>query len=208
MKPLLTSWCISFHMKTQYGTLPVTLAMVAALSLAGCNRSANPETSTASTTTPSANASELRAVAQLQPTQGNTVRGTVTFSDEGGKVRVKAEINGLTPGEHGFHVHENGDCSASDASSAGGHFNPTNQPHAARDAEARHIGDLGNLTADSNGRAELDYVDSKLTLAGPNSIVGRAVIVHAGRDDLTSQPAGDAGGRVACGVIEMERKGL
>jgi Cu-Zn family superoxide dismutase len=145
-------------------------------------------------------------VAQLEPTQGNNVRGTVTFLDEGGKVRVTADITGLSPGEHGFHIHENGDCSAPDASSAGGHFNPANQPHAARDAEARHIGDLGNLSADSNGRAKMDFVDPKLTLSGPHSIVGRAVVVHAGRDDLKSQPSGDSGARVACGTVELERK--
>ncbi len=151
---------------------------------------------------------ELHALARLEPTQGNNVRGTVRFSSEGGSVRVVAEVSGLTPGEHGIHVHENGDCSAPDASSAGGHFNPTNQPHGARDAEARHIGDLGNLVADGDGRAQLSYLDPKLTLSGPNSIVGRAVIIHAGRDDLKSQPSGDAGARVACGKIEQERANM
>jgi superoxide dismutase, Cu-Zn family len=193
-------------MNSKFKTLSV-LVVALAMGFAGCNRETNTQArTTAATPTHPPSASELRAVAQLQPTQGNNVRGTVRFLDEGGKVRVIAEIAGLTPGEHGFHVHENGDCSAPDASSAGGHFNPTNQPHAARDAEARHIGDLGNLTADANGRAQLDYVDPKLTLNGPNSIVGRAVIVHAGRDDLRSQPSGDSGARVACGTIELERK--
>lgn len=149
---------------------------------------------------------ELHAVARLEPTQGNNARGTVRFSSEGNAVRVTAEVSGLTPGDHGIHVHENGDCSAPDAGSAGGHFNPTSQPHGARDAEARHIGDLGNISADSNGRAQLNYIDPKLSLNGPNSIIGRAVIVHAGADDLKSQPSGDAGGRVACGSIELERK--
>ena len=194
-------------MKTKLRILAPTFAAVAALCLAACNRDANPGARVTPATPPHpASASELRAVARLEPTQGNNVRGTVKFLDDGGKVRVTAEITGLTPGEHGFHVHETGDCSAPDASSAGGHFNPTKQPHAARDAEARHIGDLGNLTADANGRAHLDYVDPKLTLSGPNAIIGRAVIVHAGRDDLKSQPSGDAGGRVACGTIELERK--
>ena len=194
-------------MKTNHRIHCTTLAAVAALVLLGCKRDANTEARVAAATPPHpAGAYELRAVSQLEPTQGNNVRGTVKFLDEGGKVRVTAEITGLTPGEHGFHVHESGDCSAPDASSAGGHFNPTKQPHAARDAEARHIGDLGNLTADGNGRAQLDYVDPQLALSGPNSIIGRAVIVHAGRDDLKSQPSGDAGGRVACGTIELERK--
>lgn len=194
-------------MKSKTKTFSVVLIAVAGMSFAGCKRDLTPEARSTPATPPHpASASELRAIAELQPTQGNKVRGTVRFLDEGGKVRVIAEITGLTPGEHGFHVHENGDCSAPDASSAGGHFNPTNQPHAARDAEARHIGDLGNLTADNSGRAQLDYVDSKLTLNGPNSILGKAVIVHAGRDDLRSQPSGDSGARVACGTIELERK--
>ena len=175
--------------------------------VSGCNRDANPQARVSPETSPQpAGSNELRAIARLEPTQGNNVRGTVRFGSEGNAVRVTAEVTGLTPGEHGFHVHENGDCSAPDASSAGGHFNPTKQPHAARDAEARHVGDLGNLVADNNGRAQLSYLDSKLTLSGPNSIVGRAVIVHAGRDDLKSQPSGDAGGRVACGAIELEQK--
>jgi Cu-Zn family superoxide dismutase len=129
----------------------------------------------------------------------------VRFVSEGSGVRVTADVTGLAPGEHGFHVHEEGDCSAPDASSAGGHFNPTNEPHAGREAEQRHVGDLGNLVAGSDGHASLDYLDSKLSLTGPNSIVGRAVIVHVGRDDLETQPSGNAGPRVACGVVEEER---
>jgi Cu-Zn family superoxide dismutase len=172
-----------------------------------CSRDAGTDdaTNTSGTTTATDGSTQLRAVAQLEPTQGNKARGTVRFSSEGNAVRVTADITGLTPGEHGFHVHEKGDCSAPDASSAGGHFNPDNQPHGARDAEARHVGDLGNLTADDKGRAQLNYLDQKLSLSGPNTIIGRAVIVHAGRDDLKSQPAGDAGGRVACGAIEQEQ---
>jgi len=179
----------------------------AAISLSGCSRDITSEARvTPAVPTHPPGSTELHAVAQLNPTQGNQARGTVRFSSEGGAVRVVADITGLTPGEHGFHVHENGDCSASDASSAGGHFNPTKQPHAARDATARHIGDLGNLTADTTGRAQLSYLDPMLTLAGEKSIVGRAVVIHAGRDDLKSQPSGDSGARVACGVIELERK--
>ena len=186
--------------KTKTPALP--LIALAALALVACNR--NPDTSTPAALD-RASVSARQATARLEPTQGHAVRGTVRFTEEGGKVRVNAELTGLTPGDHGFHVHESGDCSAPDASSAGGHFNPTHQSHAARDAEARHIGDLGNLTADSNGRAQLNYLDPHLTLAGAHSIVGRAVIVHAGRDDLKSQPSGDSGARVACGTIELDR---
>jgi len=183
-----------------FGALVLTLA-------AGCRREPNPQVADMPAATSSPRDTEAAsAMATLEPTQGNQVRGTVRFTSEGGGVRVVANLTGLTPGDHGFHVHENGDCSAPDASSAGGHFNPTNQPHAGRDAEERHIGDLGNLVADADGRAQLDYVDRKLTLTGANSIVGKAVIVHAGRDDLKSQPSGDAGGRVACGKIELSRR--
>lgn len=144
------------------------------------------------------------AVATLAPTQGNKVTGTVAFVREPNGIRVTARIQSLAEGDHGFHVHEKGDCSAPDGSSAGGHFNPTNLPHAGRDAQKRHVGDLGNLTADANGVASVNFVDSHLELSGPNSIIGKAVIVHAGPDDFTSQPSGNAGGRVACGVIESK----
>src|SRR5262245_41834291 len=98
------------------------------------------------------------AVATLEPTQGSQVRGTVSFSPAQGGVRVVADITGLTPGEHGFHVHDKGDCSAPDATSAGGHFNPAGTPHGAPDAEKHHAGDLGNITAGSDGKAHLDQV--------------------------------------------------
>lgn len=180
-----------------------------AIGLSGCSRDVTQDARvTPAVPTHPPGSTELHAVAQLTPTEGNSVRGTVRFSTEGEAVRVVAEITGLTPGDHGFHVHETGDCSAPDASSAGGHFNPTQQSHGARDASSRHVGDLGNLTADATGRAQLSYLDPMLRLSGGNSIVGRAVIVHAGRDDLTSQPSGDSGARVACGMIEMERKNL
>ena len=144
------------------------------------------------------------ATATLTPTQGHDVKGTVTFTKVDNGVRVVADITGLTPGEHGFHVHEKGDCSAPDGSSAGGHFNPTGMPHGGPDSEKHHIGDLGNLTADASGKATLDRVFTFLELSGTNSIVGCGLVVHQGADDLTSQPSGDAGARVACGVIELK----
>jgi len=145
------------------------------------------------------------ATAVLSPTEGNQVSGTVTFTltDEG--VRVVAHVSGLKPGEHGFHIHESGDCSAPDGSSAGGHFNPMGTPHAGPDAEVRHAGDLGNLVVDADGNATLERMDLHLTFDGPSSIIGRAVIVHENRDDFTTQPTGAAGARVACGVIELDK---
>lgn len=138
--------------------------------------------------------------AAIAPTQGNTAKGEVRFYKVDGGVRVLAKIEGLTPGKHGFHVHEKGDCSAPDASSAGGHFNPNNAPHGAptADRSARHAGDLGNLEAGPDGKAQYDRVDAVLDYG---QLTGLSVLVHAGEDDLTSQPAGNSGARVGCGVI-------
>lgn len=142
------------------------------------------------------------AVAKLAPTKDSNTRGEVTFTQEADGVRVVASFTGLAMGEHGFHVHEKGDCSAPDAASAGGHFNPATKPHAAREAPERHVGDLGNLKADPYGLARVDFVDKQLSLSGASSILQRAVIVHANADDFKTQPTGNAGGRLACGVVE------
>lgn len=147
---------------------------------------------------------EERAVVELTPTEGNTAVGTVTFTSENGSVRAEAMISGLAPGPHGIHIHEIGDCSAPDASSAGEHFNPEGDPHGGPDDEERHVGDLGNIEADQDSTAQLDLDDERLAMSGPNSIIGKALVVHAGEDDQTTQPSGDSGSRVACGVIEME----
>ena len=146
-------------------------------------------TARAQTTQPS-------AIAVLSPTEGNDLQGTVTFIQTPEGVRVQANLTGLTAGtEHGFHVHQYGDCSASDGTSAGGHFNPHGADHAGPDAASRHVGDLGN------SEATYDRVDTQLAFEGESSIIGRAVIVHGGTDDLSSQPSGAAGPRIACGVI-------
>jgi superoxide dismutase, Cu-Zn family len=144
----------------------------------------------------------LKAIAVLHPTAGNKVSGTVAFTEVADGVQVHAELAGLTPGNHGFHVHEFGDCSAADLSSAGAHFNPTNKPHAAPDATERHVGDMGNVEADASGKAKLEYLDHQISLTNDQqSVIGRSVVVHAKADDLKSQPAGDSGARIACGVI-------
>ena len=146
-------------------------------------------TARAQTTQPS-------AIAVLSPTEGNDLQGTVTFIQTPEGVRVQANLPGPTAGtEHGFHVHQYGDCSASDGTSAGGHFNPHGADHAGPDAASRHVGDLGN------SEATYDRVDTQLAFEGESSIIGRAVIVHGGTDDLSSQPSGAAGPRIACGVI-------
>ncbi len=144
---------------------------------------------------------EKEAVAVLRPTEGNSVEGTVRFAETENGVKVVADVKGLEPGKHGFHIHEYGDCTAPDATSAGGHFNPFGKPHGGPDAELRHVGDLGNITAGEDGNASYERVDSHLKLRGQGGIVGLSVIVHEKEDDFTTQPTGGAGDRLACGVI-------
>jgi Cu-Zn family superoxide dismutase len=165
------------------------LLVAVAAALAGCQ------------TAPPADAP--RASASLQPTRGNQTSGTVTFTQVGGKVRVHAAVTGLKPGqEHGFHVHEAGDCSSGDGMSAKGHFNPHGKPHGHYGTTERHAGDMPNLRADANGRAEATFEVDVLTVAdGPASVVGRGLIVHVQPDDYKSQPTGNAGARMACAVI-------
>lgn len=143
----------------------------------------------------------MEAVCILDPTEGNTASGKVTFTRVKNGIRVEGKVTGLTPGKHGFHVHEYGDLSKADGTSLGGHFNPTHQPHSGPDMSSRHIGDLGNIVANAEGVAEFDFVDPLMRFMGPESILGRGLVVHAGEDDLESQPTGAAGARVAVGVI-------
>jgi len=148
----------------------------------------------------------LKAIAVLHPTAGNKVSGTVRFTEVADGVQIQAEITSLSPGNHGFHVHEFGDCSAADLTSAGAHFNPTNKPHAGPDTVDRHVGDMGNVEADASGAAKLEYVDHEISLTNDQrSVIGRSVVVHAKADDLKSQPAGDSGARIACGVIGITK---
>jgi Cu-Zn family superoxide dismutase len=142
------------------------------------------------------------AVADLAPTTGNNAKGTVTFKSQGDRVVVAAKVGGLAPGAHGFHIHEKGDCSSGDGMSAGGHFNPLGKPHGSPTAAERHAGDMPMLDADASGNATLEVTLDTITIGGGAAdIVGRAVIVHTNPDDFKTQPTGNAGGRVACGVI-------
>jgi superoxide dismutase, Cu-Zn family len=146
-----------------------------------------------------------KATCVLSPTQGNNVSGSVTFTKVKEGVKVVADIQGLSKGKHGFHIHDKGDCSAPDASSAGGHFNPESMNHGAPPDMMRHVGDLGNITADASGKAHYEYVDLMLALDGKNSIIGKSIIVHEMEDDLVTQPTGNSGKRVACGVIQENK---
>ena len=142
------------------------------------------------------------ATATLAPTTGQTAKGTVTFTDlKGGGTEVVVDLTNVPPGVHGFHIHEGGSC-ADDAKAAGGHFNPNNMPHAAPDAASHHAGDFGNVTAGDNGEVHTTFVTHSVTVAaGTMSVIGHAVVLHANADDLATQPSGNAGGRIACGVV-------
>jgi Cu-Zn family superoxide dismutase len=143
-----------------------------------------------------------RATAKLESTKGNRAAGTVTFVERMGKVAVIAEVTGLAPNqEHGFHVHEKGDCSSGDGMSTGGHFNPDGKPHGPQDAP-HHAGDMPSLKADANGNAKAAFTLDDVTVApGAKSLVGRGLIVHKDPDDYRTQPTGNAGARLACAVI-------
>jgi superoxide dismutase, Cu-Zn family len=144
-----------------------------------------------------------KAVAILLPTKGNHVQGRVTFTEAGSTIHIHAEVSGLTPGEHGFHIHEFGVWSE-DGLASGGHFNPTHAMHGSSDNPKRHVGDMGNLTANANGNATLDLDDSMLSFHGAHSIIGRGLVVHE-KPDNYGQPTGNAGGRVAVGVIGIAK---
>ncbi|MCL2178949.1 MAG: superoxide dismutase family protein [Proteobacteria bacterium] len=147
-----------------------------------------------------ASAAAMQASAILMPVGDSVVQGSALFSQEADGIRLIADVSGLSPGSHGFHIHENGECSPPDAKSAGGHFNPHQKEHG-RMGEG-HAGDLPSLEADADGNAKLDVVLTSIELTGENGIVGRSLIVHADADDYVSQPTGNAGARVACAVIQ------
>jgi len=148
-----------------------------------------------------------RATAKLEPTRGNTTSGTVTFVQTGDGVQVSGEVRGLKPdSEHGFHIHEKGDCSSGDGMSTGGHFNPTAKPHGPHGAGEHHTGDLPSLKADKYGVAAFSFVSRSVSVAGPTTdIVGKGLIVHRDPDDYKTQPTGNAGPRLACAVIAASK---
>ena len=167
------------------------LNLTAAVALAGC----------------AAVSQDPSAVAELQPTQGSTVTGKVVFVQHAhGMVKVSGQVRGLKPlAEHGFHIHETGDCSSADASSAGGHFNPGNTNHGKHGTGPVHAGDLPSLRANSSGMAIVHFETPQISVgSNSNNILDRALVVHADPDDFASQPSGNAGARLACAVIKSE----
>ena len=139
---------------------------------------------------------------QIEGRSGSTLTGTAEFMVHGGQMMITVNVKGAPPGTHAVHIHEKGDCSAPDASSAGGHFNPAGHQHGAPDAKEHHAGDLGNMEVKADGTGSLMIHSSDLSLEGASSILGRAIIVHEKSDDFMTQPTGNAGGRIGCGVIK------
>lgn len=189
----------------------------AVLALAACGPASDPANEAAAPATapgameapvtePVDSAAQM-ATAVLSPTEGNNTRGQLQFAVVDGNIHVTGEVTGLSPGgEHGFHVHETGDCSAPDATSAGGHFNPANTGHGRAGQGEHHVGDSDNLVANDEGVAQVDRWLHGATLGdgADTDIVGKGVIVHADADDYVTQPTGGAGDRLACGVIEAQ----
>lgn len=171
---------------------------VMALFVAACDKEPAP-------TTPPADEPEApgaAATVTIQGAEGTEVAGTLTLTPTEGGLKVAGKITGLPIGSHGFHIHETGDCSSPDFTSAGGHFNPTDVEHGALGPDT-HYGDMGNIAADDIGEVAIDTVVPSVSLnsADTGNVIGRAVIIHAQADDLTSQPSGAAGARIGCGVI-------
>ncbi|WP_269236990.1 superoxide dismutase family protein [Flavobacterium flavigenum] len=156
------------------------------------------------TSTKSSDAKTLTV--NLEPKSNSTVTGTATFTEKNGKVTFTAKIAGLQPGVHAIHIHEKSDCSAADGSSAGGHWNPTFKKHGKWGVGEYHKGDIGNFTADANGNGTITLTTDEWAIGGDDetkNILGKGLIVHQGADDFTTQPTGNAGGRVACaGIIK------
>ena len=198
-------------------TTPLVLLLSACTALAtGCATTASDSvsgptpasaaTSTTDTQGAAPTSAPLVAGANLAAASGSLVSGKLSLMPMNGGVHITGEVGGLAPNSvHGIHVHETGDCSAADASSAGGHFNPATQPHGKAGAGAHHAGDMDNLTANADGVARVSLHLAGVTLgsSAANDVVGRAVVVHAAPDDYRSQPAGNSGARVACGVVAV-----
>jgi len=146
----------------------------------------------------------IRAICILKPMSKSNVKGTIWFVQTGHKVMIKGEVTGLKEGKHGFHIHEFGDLTDAKGMSTGGHFNPTNKKHGKPSDEERHVGDLGNIVADKDGKAKINMTDSVISLHGKHSIVGRAVVIHEDEDDF-GQPVGHAGNRLAAGVVGLTK---
>jgi Cu-Zn family superoxide dismutase len=187
------------------------LFIITSFGLTSCNTS-NKQEATNEETSPNSTETETTeetatAKATMEAASGSNVTGEVNFTAENGSVRFELSAENLTPGEHAVHLHEKGDCSAEDASSAGGHWNPTMKPHGKRDGgHGFHKGDVGNMNVGADGKGTMQLTVEGWSIGGADStnIIGKSVIIHEKADDFTTQPTGNAGGRLSCGVIKTE----
>ncbi|MDR9456062.1 MAG: superoxide dismutase family protein [Salegentibacter sp.] len=193
--------------------ISLSLVIFASIAIIGCKNDKKEEDKTTtdsemnSTMDDMEEENEIRkATATMSPNNNSNLGGEVVFTQENGEVSMTALITGLPEGEHAIHIHEFGDCSMEDGSSAGGHWNPTDEKHGKwGDPEGYHKGDIGNFTTDSNGNGTITMTTDEWCIGcgdEEKDILGKSIIVHDGVDDFTSQPAGNAGTRVGCGVIE------
>jgi len=196
----------------------ITWAAFATLALAtvGCQSDTSGSSATGSTSTAegtvgtqqsSGAGSEKRAAAHLESRSGSKLTGHATFVERDGKVTLTVDVENGEPGPHGIHLHEKGDCSSPDAKSAGEHWNPTSQAHGkVGETEAAHSGDMGNLDVGTDGKGRLEFTTDRWSIGGDagKDILGKAIVVHAKADDLKTQPSGDSGDRIGCGVIASE----
>jgi Cu-Zn family superoxide dismutase len=145
------------------------------------------------------------AFTTVEARSSSTVKGQATFTQTGNRVRVIVEVSGATPGDHGLHVHENGDCSSPDANSAGGHFNPSKAEHGTPEKMSHHAGDFGNLTVGADGTGKMELLTDQISVTpSATSVVGRALVLHEKPDDSVTQPSGNSGSRIGCGVINLK----
>lgn len=183
------------------------IAVAAVIALAGCQPQQPEQQAEQPTVPPEPMPVQTRvAVAPIGPASGSTVTGMATFTESNGTVTLELTLENASPGAHGVHIHETGDCSATDASSAGGHWNPTGEEHGKWGEPPFHLGDIGNVEVGEDGTGSLT-MSTDLWSVGDRSdrdVVGTSVVVHSGADDFTTQPAGDSGERIGCGVIRMQ----
>lgn len=183
------------------------LLFLAALFTFGCQGSGNQssESSSSTQTDPEPASAPQTITVKLEPKSGSNLSGTAIFTEANGEVMLKATVRGISEGVHAIHLHEKGDCSSDDGTSAGGHWNPTNEPHGEwGSADGYHKGDIGNFEVNSDGIGEVEFSTDEWCIGCKDpqkDILGKAVIVHEGADDFTTQPTGDAGGREGCGGI-------
>ena len=175
-------------------TIVLALLIGACLALAGCDSDDDESL-------------QQEAMAEIAPTaaSGSNVTGEAVFTQDGDDIMLTVDIRNASPGLHAVHIHEAGDCSAPDGASAGGHWNPTDEAHGRWGGDSFHLGDLGNIPVGNDGTGYIERTTDlwEMGTDSDRDVVGKAIIVHAGADDFTSQPSGAAGGRIGCGVIEL-----